>query len=43
MSGWGETGRATTEFKLVVAPLMTFVQQRQAGLARLRGAVEGRS
>jgi len=46
----GETDRATREFKLVVAtwqdadePLMTFVQQAQAGLARLRGAVEGRS
>jgi len=46
----GETDRATREFKLVVAtwqdadePLMTFVQQAQAGLARLRGAREGRS
>lgn len=46
----GETDRATREFKLVVAtwqdadaPLLTFVQQAQAGLARLRGAVEGRS
>ena len=46
----GETDRATKEFRLVVAtwqdadePLMTFVQQAQAGLARLRGAVEGRS
>ena len=46
----GETDQATREFKLVVAtwqdadaPLLTFVQQAQAGLARLRGAVEGRS
>jgi hypothetical protein len=46
----GDTDRATREFKLVVAtwqgadePLLTFVQQAQAGLARLRGAVEGRS
>ena len=46
----GETDRATKEFRLVVAtwqdadePLMTFVQQAQAGLARLRGAAEGRS
>ena len=46
----GETDHATREFKLVVAtwrdadePLMTFVQQAQAGLARLRGSVEGRS
>ena len=46
----GDADRATREFKLVVAtwrgadePLLTFVQQAQAGLARLRGAVEGRS
>jgi TolB-like protein len=46
----GDAGRATREFKQVVAtwqgadePLLTFVQQAQAGLARLRGAVEGRS
>jgi len=46
----GEAERATKEFKLVVVtwqdadePLMTFVQQAQAGIARLRGAVEGRS
>ena len=49
MSGWGNRSR-DQGFKLVVAtwqdadaPLLTFVQQAQAGLARLRGAVEGRS
>jgi hypothetical protein len=46
----GDADSATREFKQVVAtwrgadePLMAFVQQAQAGLARLRGAVEGRS
>jgi tetratricopeptide (TPR) repeat protein len=46
----GENARATKEFRQVVLtwrdadePLLTFVQQAQAGLARLRGAVEGRS
>jgi hypothetical protein len=44
----GESGRAATEFRQVVAawrgaeePLLTFVQQAQAGLARLKGAVGG--
>jgi hypothetical protein len=46
----GEPDQASREFKEVVVswqgadePLMTFVQQAQAGLARLRGAVEGKS
>ncbi len=46
----GEPGRASREFREVVVawqdadePLLTFVQQAQAGLARLRGAVETRS
>lgn len=46
----GETASAETEFKSVVTawrganePLLVFVQQAQAGLARLRGAAEGRS
>lgn len=44
----GEPGRAATEFRQVVTawrgaeePLLTFVQQAQAGLARLKGAVGG--
>jgi eukaryotic-like serine/threonine-protein kinase len=43
----GEAGRASREFREVVTawqgadqPLLTFVQQAQAGLARLKGAVE---
>jgi serine/threonine-protein kinase len=46
----GQADHATKEFQRVVQtwrsadePLMAFVQQAQAGLARLRGAVEGRS
>jgi tetratricopeptide (TPR) repeat protein len=46
----GESDRASREFKEVVVawqgadePLLTFVQQAQAGLARLRGAVETKS
>jgi serine/threonine-protein kinase len=46
----GEPDRASREFKEVVVawqgadePLLTFVQQAQAGLARLRGAVETKS
>jgi hypothetical protein len=44
----GESARAATEFRQVVAtwqgadePLLTFVQQAQAGLARLKGVVGG--
>ncbi len=46
----GEPGRASREFREVVVawegadePLLTFVQQAQAGLARLRGAMESKS
>ncbi len=46
----GESDHASREFKEVVLgwrgadePLLTFVQQAQAGLARLRGAVETKS
>jgi hypothetical protein len=46
----GEAASAEAEFKQVVTawqganePLLGFVQQAQAGLARLRGAAEGRS
>ena len=46
----GEPDRASHEFKEVVVawqgadePLLTFVQQAQAGLARLRGSVETKS
>ncbi len=46
----GESAQAATEFRRVVAtwqgadqPFLSFVQQAQAGLARLRGAGEGRS
>ncbi len=46
----GEPDRATREFREVVVawqgadePLLTFVQQAQAGLARLRGSVETKS
>ena len=46
----GEPDHASREFKEVVVawqgadePLLTFVQQAQAGLARLRGAVETKS
>ncbi|HEX7024983.1 MAG TPA: hypothetical protein VF187_09210, partial [Gemmatimonadales bacterium] len=45
----GDAGRASSEFKQVVTtlrsadePLLAFVQQARAGLARLRGAAEGR-
>ncbi len=46
----GEADHAASEYRRVLAawagaeePLLAFVQQAQAGLARLRGAVEGRS